>query len=378
MFFFVFRSSFQFLGRSAVPSPAVSVITSSGRVAPFSVGDTVLLVEDVKYRVQKLFPSVGTVVLQKINTRDRPFKRFISQLWVPPPSTHDAVADVDMPLAPCLCPDPELPRLLTVTCASTTQVDIPSTTNDLDKWCSLMTDYSSVDRLQQAFHEGKIEARTYFDLNSQLLTDLAVVRQEAEEAVAALKTQIQTLQVENKNLRSSLTDLNATHNSLMAHSLSQTEQIGELRNRLPEKQSPLLPFRRTLLLTLPTDFTDDNTPDDSLYYFLCADPAADPTTLSSNANTLLRFLHSDKSPNPDDPAVKAAAHLVPLITHIKSVLTIPALRLVYDHCGLTGLQRLLNHKFRCIHCMPVEDTGRPLRQGPVEYPQLHLLLTYSP
>ena len=330
-------SSFQFLGRSAVPSPAVPVVTSSGRVAPISVGDTVLLVEDVKYRVQKLFPLDGTVVLQKINTRDRPFKRFISQLWVPPPSTHDAVADVDMPLSPCLCPDPEPPRLLPDTCDSTTQVHIPSAANDLDKWCSLMTDYSSVDRLQQAFDEARIEARTYFDLNSQLLTDLAAVRQEAEEAVAALKSQIQTLQQNNTNLRSSLTDLNATHNSLMAHSLSQSEQIGELRSRLPEKQPPLLPFLRTLLLTLPTDFSDDNTPDDSLYYFLCADPAADQTTLSSNANTLLRYLHPDKSPNPDDPAVKSAAHLVTLITHIKRVLTIPALRLVYNHCGITGI-----------------------------------------
>ena len=216
--FFVFRSSFQFLGRSTAPSPAVPVITSSGRVATIGVGDTVLLVEDVKYRVQKLFPSDGTVVLQKINTRDRPFKRFISQLWVPPPSTHDAVADVDMPLAPCLCPDPEPPRLLPDTCDSTTQVDIPSTTTDLDKWCSLMTDYSSVDRLQQAFDEARIEARTYFDLNSQLLTDLAAVRKEAGEAVAALNAQIKTLQADNKHLRSSLADLNATHNSLMAHS----------------------------------------------------------------------------------------------------------------------------------------------------------------
>ena len=241
-----------------------------------------------------------------------------------------------------------------------------------------MTDYFALDRLQQAFDAARVEARTYFDLNSQLLTDLAAVRQEAEEAVAALKKQIQTLHVDNKHLRSSFADLNATHNSQMAHSLSQTEQIGELRSRLPEKQPPLLPFLRTLLLTLPTDFLDNNTPVDSLYYFSCADPAADQTTLGSNANTLLRFLHPDKNPNPDDPAVKAAAHLVPLITHIKRVLTIPALRLVYNHCGLTGLQRLLNHKLRCIHCMPVDETGRPLRQGPLEYPQRHLLLTYSP
>ena len=58
--------------------------------------------------------------------------------------------------------------------------------------------------------------------------------------------------------------------------------------------------------------------------------------------------------------MKAAAHLVPLITHNKRLLTIPALRLVYDHCLLTGMQRLLNHKLRCccFHCMPVEDTGR--------------------
>ena len=249
---------------------------------------------------------------------------------------------------------------------------------DLDKWCSLMTDYSSVDHLQQAFDEARVEACTYFDLNSQLLSDLAAVRQEAEEAVASLKAQIQTLQNDNKHLRSSLTDLKATHNSLMAHSLSQTEQIGDLRSRLPDKQPPLVPFLRTLLLTLPTDFTDENTPDDSFHHFLCADPAADRTTLASNANTLLRFLHPDKSPNPDDPAVKAAAHLVALISHIKRVLTITALRLVFDHCGLTGLQRLLNHKLRCIHCMPVEDTGRPLRQGPVEYPQLQHLLTYRP
>ena len=378
MFFLFLGLLSKFLCRSAVRSPAVPVITSSGRVAPISVVDTVLLVEDVKYQVQKLFPSDGTVVLQQISTRDRAFKSFISQLWVPPPSTHDVVADVDLPLAPCLCPDPEPPRLLTDTCESTRQVDIPSAANDLDKWCSLMTDYSSVDRLQQAFHEARIEARTYLDPNSQLLTDLAAVRQEAEETVAALKSQIQTLQQDSKHLRSSFTDLNATHNSLMAHSLSQNEQIGELRSRLPEKQPPLLPFLRTLLLTLPTDFTDDNTPDDSLYYFLCADPAADQTTLSSNANTLLRFLHPDKNPNPGNPAVKAVAHLVPLITHIKRVLTIPTLRLVYDPCGLTDLHRLLNHKLRCIHCMPVEDTGQPLRQGPVEYPQLHLLLTYSP
>ena len=166
------------------------------------------------------------------------------------------------------------------------------------KWCSLMTDYSSMDRLQQAFDEARVGAQTYFDLNSQLLTDLAAVRQEAEEAVAASRTQIQALQEDKGYLRSSLADLNATHNSLMAHSLSQTENIADLRGRLPDKQPPLLLFPRPLLLTLPTDFSDEDTPDDSLYHFLWADPAVDRTTLASNAKTLLCFLHPDKSPNP--------------------------------------------------------------------------------
>ena len=164
----------------------------------------------------------------------------------------------------------------------------------------------------------------------------------------------------------------------MAHSLSKTEQIGDLRSFLPDKQPPMLPFLLTLLLILPTDLVDDDTPDDSLYHFWCADHAADQNTLSSNANTLLRYLHPHKSPNPDDPAVKAAAHLVPSITHIKRVFTQTSLRLVYDHCGLTGLQRLSTHKLRCVHCMPVDAASQPLRQGPIEYPQLHLLLTYSP
>ena len=283
-----------------------------------------------------------------------------------------------MSLARCLYPEPECPRVLPDTCNSTTQVDVPSTRNDLDKWCSLMTDYFSVERLQQVFDEARVESQTYFDLNCQLLTDLAVVRQEAEGAVATLKTQIQALQEENRHLCSSLADLKATHNSLTKHFLSQTEQIGDLCSRLPDKQPPRLPFLRRLLLTLPTAISDDDTPDDSLYHFLCADPAAHQTTLATIANTWFRFLLPDKSANPEDSAVNAASHLVPLFTHIKLVLTIPAPCFVYDHCGLSGLQRFLNHNFRCIHCMSMEDTVKPLRQGPLEHPQPHLLLTYSP
>ena len=87
----------------------------------------------------------------------------------------------------------------------------------------------------------------------------------------------------------------------MAHSLSQTEQIGDLRSCLPDKQPPPLPFLRTVLLPLPTDLADDETPDDSLYHFLCADAAVDTNTLSPNVNTLICYLHPDMCPTQTTP-----------------------------------------------------------------------------
>ena len=369
---FIFRSSFQFLGRSAAPTPAVPVVTSSGRVAPVAVGDTVLLVEDVRYRVQKLFPADGTVVLQKINTRDRPFKRFISQLWVPPPSMADAAVDPTFHSL-CDCPDPEPPRLLPDMSDFSTQVAMETSTAH-DTWCSLMTDYSSVDRLQRAFDEAKVEAQTYFDLNSQLLEDLAEAQRKASAEITQLRSAHEALLREKDQLKASLAELNATHNQLMAHSLKQTEQIGELRSTLPES---ILCLLRQLLLTLPTDFDEELTPDDTLYHFLCSSPEADAATLSSNSNLLLRSLHPDKSSTPEDPLVQAAAGLVPLITIIKRNLTSPLIRKVYDHCGLVGLRRLLQCTLRCHKCLPCAPDGVHTRQGRLEYPQLQLLFSYS-
>ena len=346
-------------------------MNSSGRVAPVAVGDTVLLVEDVRYRVQKLFPEDGTVVLQKINTRDRPFKRFISQIWVPPPAVPDATA------APafhsiCDCPDLERPRLLPDMSDFATQVEMETSTAH-DRWCSLMTDYSSVDRLQRAFDESKFEAQTYFDLNSQLLEDMAEAQRQASAEITQLRSEHEALLRDKEQLKASLADLNATHNELMAHSLKQTERISELRSTLPE---PILCLLRQLFLTLPTHF-DEMTPDDTLYLFLCSSPDADAATLSSNSNLLLRSLHPDKSSTPEDCLVQAAGRLVPLITIIKRNLTSPSIRKVYDHCGLVGFRRLLQCSLRCSRCIPCAPDGVPTRQGCLEYPQLQLLFSYG-
>ena len=75
-----------------------------------------------------------------------------------------------------------------------------------------MTDFFLVDRFSQAIEEANVDAQTFFDLLSQLLTDMAVVRQAAEAKVATLGTQILTLLEEQRTLLSSLMDLNGTHN----------------------------------------------------------------------------------------------------------------------------------------------------------------------
>ena len=188
-----------------------------------------------------------------------------------------------------------------------------------------MRDYSSVDRLQCDFDEAKVEARTYFDLNSQLLENLVESQRPPSAEIAQLRSAHEALLRDKEELKASLANLNATHNQLMAHSLVQTEQTGELGSNLPE---PILCLLRQLLLTLPTDIEEELTLDDTLYHFLCSSPDADAATLSPNNNLLLRSLHPGKSCTPKAPLVQDAGRLVPLVTIIKRNLTSPLIRKV--------------------------------------------------
>ena len=162
--------------------------------------------------------------------------------------------------------------------------------------------------------------------------------------------------------------------------MAQLETIGSLSSQFTTKLSntdPILRLLRQLLLTLSTDFNDDLTPDDTLYHFLCCAPDADTATLSGRANLLLKCLHPDKCPNPENPLVQSADRLVTSVTLIKRTLTTPALRQVYDHCGLEGLHRLLLNTFRCPRFTPSAPDGFPAPQGRLEYPQLELPLSYG-
>ena len=80
MFCFFLGSYFNF----QQPQQSLPVLTSSGRIHSVAVNDHVFLVEDLQYRVTKIFPEEGSVRLQKINCRNRPFKRSLKHIWLPP------------------------------------------------------------------------------------------------------------------------------------------------------------------------------------------------------------------------------------------------------------------------------------------------------
>ena len=298
----------------------------------------------------KIFPGEGSVRLQKINCRDRLFKRSLKQIWLPPPATCEVSVTANLPTANCFCPEPIPPQILPDVSDSAVQVDLPQR-DAMDEWVSLMTDYSSVDNLENAVSEARKQLE-----QSQLQL------RSTQQAEAALHSRVASLTTEVEHLPSRFQDLNDTHNDLMNHSMAQLETIGSLRSQLTNKSSnaePILRLLRQLLLTLPADFDDDLTPDDTLYHFFCCAPDADTATLSGRANLLLKCLHPDKSPTPEDTLVQTAGRLMTLITLIKRTLTTPALRQVYNHCGLEGLRRLLRSTLRCPRCTPNAPNGFP-------------------
>ena len=270
------------------------------------------------------------------------------------------------PTANCFCPEPIPPQSLLDVSDSAVQVDLPQR-DAMDEGVSLMTDSSSVDNIERAVSE----ARKQLEQSQQQLRS-------TQPAEAALHFQVSSLTAEEEHLCSRLQDFSDTHNNFMTLSMTQLEMIGSLHSQLTTKSSnsePVLCLLRQLLLTLPSDFDDDLTPDDTLYPFLCCAPDADTPKLSGRANLLLKCLHPDKSPTPEDPLVQAAGRLVKFVTLIERTLATPALRQVYDHCGVEGLRRLLRNTLRWLRCTLSAPDGFPTPQGRLAYPQLELLLS---
>ena len=239
--FLCFRFSFPFF--SAPDASKSPVVTCSGRVAPVGVGDVVHLVEDTRYVLKKLFPDGRTCHLQKLNDNRPPFRRCLNQLWVPPPLTAESVVEVDLPTTNCLCPDPVPPKI-----KDDAQVQVDFIKEDaMDEWCNLIKDFSSVEHLKRAFNDAKRECSK---LHEGFL--------EAYSQLKTLQAENDILQTRNEELRTALTDLNSTHNSLMADSLTKIAEISDLRTRLARtdnsSSNAILSLIRGHLLSLPRDF----------------------------------------------------------------------------------------------------------------------------
>ena len=195
-----------------------------------------------------------------MNCRNCPFKRSLKQIWLLRPAICEVSVPAVLPTANCFCPEPIPPQSLPDISDSAVQVDFPQR-DAMDEWVFLMADYSSVDNLENAVTEARKQLE-----QSQLQL------RSTQQAEAALHSQVASLAVEMEHLRSRLQDLNDTHNNLMTHSMAHFETTGSLRSRLTTKSSnakAILRLLGQLVLTLPTDFDDDLTPDDTLEHFPC-------------------------------------------------------------------------------------------------------------
>ena len=125
---------------------------------PVAVGDTVLLVEVVQNCIQKRFSNEGTVCCRKsilviVLSSDLSVKFGHCR------PRYLASVDVDMSTSNCFCPNLEPPRLLADT--SDSEILVVSLGDPaLDIWCSLLTDFSSANRLHHALEQAKFEDRT--------------------------------------------------------------------------------------------------------------------------------------------------------------------------------------------------------------------------
>ena len=223
------------------------MLTSSGRIHPVADGDHVYLVEDIQYRITKLSPDSDSVCLQKINSRDRPFKRSFRQILLPPPVTSESSASADLPTTNCFCPEPLPPPVLPDVMDTSIQTDMDKK-SALNDWVTVTTYFSSVTQLNKAFQDARREPEVFYDMYT-----------EADLATASARKQIEHLTAESQQLRFSLDDLNRNHNSLMANSLRHLDEIKSLRTQLTSLDGShtkaLASMIQHHLLSLPTYLT---------------------------------------------------------------------------------------------------------------------------
>ena len=105
-------------------------------------------------------PQTDSFCLERINSRDRPFKLSIRQIWLPPPITSESFASADLPTTNCFCPEPLPPPVLPDVMDTSIQTDMEKE-SALNDWVTVTTDFSSVTQLDKVFKMPAVRLKSF-------------------------------------------------------------------------------------------------------------------------------------------------------------------------------------------------------------------------
>ena len=315
-------------------SPAPFLL-SDGRVHHLARGHIVRVLDVMDYHVIRCNPHRQTVMIQKINSNDRPFGRNATELWLPPPSKSTIAIDVNFDPIPmeCDCPSPLPPRVYPDMIDATVEASLGQ-----DESLELLAEeFSSV----QDLHSQLEEARKASEVTFNLMKESVEMSRQRAEHITALETEIEGFKVRLKTLTEE-------NESLLRHSFEQSAELSTLRLETATTSNHQLTTKMLChqMSTYPPslDYVDNNL----LFHLLCSPSTSTTEELKENARHLLRLIHPDKNPSVS-PAV---AKLVPIIKETRNILTDPTLNRIYQCCGIQGVRRAQRRLRTCMDCDP--------------------------
>ena len=310
---------------------------SDGRIHHLARGHVVRILDVMDYRVVRVNPKTQSVMVQRINSCDRPLGKNAKELWLPPPQTTsqqtDSQAAEQFPLM-CDCPSPVPPPVLPDT------VDVAvETFMEADECLNLVAEgFDSVQALKSQLDELTMAKQTVFNL-LQASVDMCRTREqelaESENKIKSMQQQLNALTTENEEL--------------LKRTFQQTEELTNLKLEAATVSQHKLTadFLMHQLSTYPIDL--DYPPPNVLFDLLCLEPTTDQEKIQNHARHLLRLFHLDKNPQ----VLMRVAQLIPVIKEAKHVLGDRALNKVYQCCGMEGVRRARRRLRACMDFDPL-------------------------
>ena len=300
--------------QQATPEP---FMLSSGRVQPLARGWMVRVLDSKDYKIVRCNTSTQSVMVQKINSNERPFGRQATDIWLPPPPTAGATTQTEEPM-----------------CFETSKHDV-GTEAILDREESLefwADEFITVQELKDSLDEAKAATRTTFNL--------------LEESVAANKAKdatIKTQEEELKELRERV------HNLTM-----EREELHRKADESKEREGITSRMLLHQLSTYPDSLDPDHPDEHLLFNLLCLSPTTEAANIHKHARHILKLIHPDKNPEVSN----SLAQKIPLIKEARQILSDQTLNKVYRCCGLDGVERQRLNLHTCYDCDPMVQAWR--------------------